>query len=64
MYVILEIDGILRQYVKKKNGEIRFFDNMSDAENYILKHSYKGMSFRYRIEELLYCDTDSIKIKE
>lgn len=57
MYNVIEIDGIIRTCICKNNkadkyGEPKEFKTKADAEKWIKKHSYKGMSFRYEIKEV------------
>ena len=58
-YAIIEIDGILRNMVASKGitkfgymdeGNILVFDTKKKAKEWIEKHSYKGMSYKYKIE--------------
>lgn len=54
MYKIVEVDGILRAYICKNNkadryGEPVLFETKEKAQEWINKHSYKGMSWRYEI---------------
>ena len=57
MYKVVEIDGIWVACVCKNNkadkyGDPKLFETYKDAEKWINKHSYKGMSFRYEIREV------------
>lgn len=57
MYEIVYVDGIYRAAIDKKNtvnkyGEPRLWKTRKEAEKWIEKHSYKGMSFHYVIEEM------------
>ena len=54
MYVIVEIDGIIRSCVCKNNkadkyGDPKLFETKEEAQRWIDKHSYKGMSYKYEI---------------
>lgn len=57
MFYIVEVDGHVRQIIDTKGkankyGEPKLFKSRKDAEAWILKHSYKGMSFHYEIKEI------------
>ena len=57
IYRIVEIDGIIRACVCKNNkadkyGTPKNFETKKDAQNWIDRHSYKGMSFKYEIVEI------------
>lgn len=56
-YKIIEIDGIWRAAICKNNkadkyGVPKIFESKKAAANWIEKHSYKGMSFKYEIVEI------------
>ena len=53
-YLVLEIDGINRACICKDNkadkyGTPKIFKTKRSAKEWIEKHSYKGMSFKYII---------------
>ena len=57
MFKIIYVDGIYRASIDKKNtinkyGEPRLWKTREEAEHWIERHSYKGMSFRYEIKEV------------
>lgn len=52
MYKVIEVDGHIHQAVTNPKGEIRYFQFKEAAYNWISKHSYAGMSFKYVIEEV------------
>jgi hypothetical protein len=57
MFNIIEVDGIIRSCICKNNkadkyGEPKNFKTRKDAEKWIEKHSYKGMSFKYEIKKV------------
>lgn len=60
-YVIIQVDGILRNVVTSKGitklgytdeGNILIFDEKKNAKEWIERHSYKGMSFKYEIAKI------------
>ena len=56
MYKIIEIDGIIRSCICKNNkadkyGDTKYFNSIEDAQKWIDKHTYKGMSVKYEIKE-------------
>lgn len=56
MYRIVYIDRAYQAYIctngkEDKYGTPKEFKTRKDAEKWIEKHSYKGMSFRYEIEK-------------
>ncbi len=60
-YAIIEIDGVLRNIVAAKGvtkfgymdeGNILVFDTKKKAKEWIEKHSYKGMSYKYKIVKI------------
>ena len=58
MYKIIFVDGIYRASISKQNrvdkyGEPRLWKTKEEAEHWIERHSYKGMSFHYEIKENL-----------
>lgn len=57
MFRIIEVDGIIRSCICKNNkadkyGEPKNFETQKDAEEWIKKHTYKGMSHSYEIVEV------------
>lgn len=57
MYKIIEIDGIIRSCICKNNkadkyGDPKIFNSIEDAQRWIDKHTYKGMSIKYEIMEV------------
>ena len=55
-YKIIEVDGFLRSCIDvngkaNKYGKPKLFEKRADAEKWIEKRSYKGMSFHYEIKE-------------
>lgn len=58
MFYIVEIDGKVRQIIDinghpNKYGQAKLFKTRADAECWTLKHSYKGMTHRYEIKEVV-----------
>lgn len=56
-YKIIEVDGIWRACIDitgkpNKYGKPKIFDKKEDAERWIEKRSYAGMSFHYEIKEV------------
>ena len=56
-FIIVEVDGILRTPINKKGKAERYddpklFDELKIAEAWVLKHSYRHMSFHYEIQEV------------
>ena len=60
-YAIIEIDGVLRNMVASKGitkfgymdeGNILVFDTKKKANEWIEKHSYKGMTVKYEIVKI------------
>jgi len=60
-YGIIEIDGILRNMVASKGttkfgymdeGNILVFDTKKKANEWIEKHSYKGMTCKYEVAKI------------
>ena len=54
MYHICIVDGIIRTAIDVKGkpnkyGAPKKFETKEDAEKWISKHTYKGMSWRYEI---------------
>lgn len=54
MYIIVECDGYIRSAIDvrgqaNKYGEPKKFKTKKDAQAWIKKHSYGGMSFHYEI---------------
>lgn len=57
MYEVIEVDGIIRTAICKNNkadkyGEPKLFNTKKDAQKWIDRHSYIGMSWKYEIEEV------------
>lgn len=51
-YLVVELDGVSRACICKDNkadkyGAPKIFKTKRDAKEWIEKHSYKGMSFKY-----------------
>ena len=56
-YYVVEVDGIIKSYICKNNkadkyGEPKLFETKERAQEWIDRHSYKGMSWKYEIEEV------------
>ena len=56
-YRIIEIDGIIRAYICTNNkadkyGTPKEYKKLKDAKQWIERHSYGGMSFKYEIERI------------
>ena len=49
-FKVVEVDGYLRTAITDSHGNIRKF-TLDKAKSWIAQHSYKGMSFKYFIEE-------------
>lgn len=57
IYRVVEVDGIIRACVCKNNvadkyGIPKNFKTKEDAQKWIDRHSYKGISFKYEIAEI------------
>lgn len=57
MFCIIEIDGCIRSMIDtmgkaNKYGKPKLFKTKRDAEAWISKRSYKGMSFKYEIHNV------------
>ena len=57
MFKIIYVDGIYRAQIDIKNkpnkyGVCKKFKTREDAQGWIDRHSYKGMSFHYEISEV------------
>lgn len=57
MYIVVEINGHWHAQIDKtghanKYGEPKLFKSRKEAQAWVERHSYKGMSFRYEIEEV------------
>jgi len=57
MYYVVKVDGMYRASICKdgkpsKYGERKLFSTMRDAQKWVDRNSYKGMSFRYEIREV------------
>lgn len=57
MYKIVYVDGVYHAAIDKKNrinkyGDPRLWSTREEAQHWIDKHSYKGMSFHYEIKEV------------
>lgn len=57
MFKVVYVDGVYRAAIDKKNtvnkyGDPRLWKTRKEAQNWIDKHSYKGMSFYYEIKEV------------
>lgn len=57
MYIIVEVDGFIRSAIDKtgkanKYGEPKLFKTKKDAQKWIDRRSYDGMSFHYEIKEV------------
>ena len=56
-FIVVEVDGIIRTPIAKNNkpdkySDPKVFDTFIDAEKWIVKHTYKGMSFHYDISAI------------
>lgn len=65
-YIIIEVDGKVRQTINKKNQASRYedpkhFGSMKAAKDWIRKHSYKGMSHFYQVVAVPFGD-DALKV--
>jgi len=57
MFLVVEVDGIMRAYICKNNKPDKYgipknFETKKDAQSWIDRHSYKGMSLKYEIVEI------------
>ena len=57
MFNVIYVDGIYRAVIDTKNrdnkyGDPKQFKTRHDAEAWILRHSYKGMSHHFEIKEV------------
>ena len=57
-YKVVEVDSFFRAHIDIKGksneyGEPKLFNTRKEAENWVKKHSYKGMSFGYDIMEVV-----------
>lgn len=57
MYKVIKVDGWIRQQIDKtgipnRYGEAKLFKTKKDAQKWIDKNSYWGMSFSYEIKEV------------
>lgn len=48
-YHIIAVDGVLRSPVTYTDGRIKYFDTINDADDWIDKNKYAGMSFKYEV---------------
>lgn len=48
-YHIVTNDNGLRSAVTDSKGHIKYFETINAADEWIDKHSYKGMSFKYEV---------------
>ena len=58
MYIVVWVDGYYRAAVNTKGkpdkyGTPKKFKRELDAENWIAKHNYSGMSFHYEVQEVI-----------
>lgn len=56
-FKVVEVDGYIRTTICKdgkpnKYGEPKLFKSLKEAQSWIDKHSYVGMSFKYVIVEV------------
>lgn len=56
-YVVVEVDGLIRSCINRKGQADKYsppklFGTRKEAQDWIDKHSYKGMSCRYEIGEV------------
>lgn len=49
MYHVVSVDGPLHEPVTTTDGYVKYFETINDAEDWIDKHSYAGMSFKYEV---------------
>lgn len=49
MYHVVSVDGPLQEPVTTSDGYVKYFDTINDAEDWIDKHSYTVMSFKYEV---------------
>lgn len=49
MYHVVSVDGPLHEPVTRADGHVKYFETINDAEDWIDKHSYAGMSFKYEV---------------
>lgn len=55
MYHVIQVVGIIRSYISVRNKPDKYdtpkeFKTYKEAMDWIRKHSYKGMSFKYEID--------------
>lgn len=60
MFKVVEVDGLWRACICVNNkadkyGTPKLFKTKGDAQKWVDKHSYKGMSFHYEIMEVERC---------
>lgn len=54
VYIIIKIDGRIRTKLETNNkfgkyGTAKLFKSRKEADKWILKHSYNGMSWKYEV---------------
>lgn len=58
-YFIIEVDGVIKSVISKGNkpdryGDPKKFGSLKVAKDWVIKHSYKGMSHYYKIMAVPY----------
>lgn len=51
LYHVVSVDGFLHEPVTTTDGFIIYFETIKAAEEWIDRHSYAGMSFKYEVVE-------------
>lgn len=56
-YIVIEVDGLIRSVINRKGQADKYsppklFKTRQEAQEWIDKHTYKGMSWRYEIGEV------------
>ena len=56
-YIVIEVDGLIRSPISRKGqadkySQPKLFGPRKEAQEWIDKHTYKGMSWRYEIGEV------------
>ena len=56
MYKVVKVSGFMREAIDKKGKPNKYREpklfTLKEAENFVKKNSYTGMSFKYEIVEL------------
>lgn len=61
MFCVVEVDGFIRSCIDEKGkpnkyGKPKLFKTKKEAEKWIERSSYPGMSWKYEIEEMEGCE--------